>query len=350
MPFSSRNPGSRSGRRRGRRRRSPHLRLVWTAWLTAGLIVLGCALRADRRATTATPAKPAVVAMPTRQDPNLPLRIGAWNIEWLGEPQNRSGPARNHQQSPEDLADYILAAGVDVLGLAEIRQDDPAGGMTSSILTAALERVGAQTTGSWRHRLFPARSGRNQLCGVAWDTTRVVAVGDPVLVPTPQQHSSQGKPLWSRPAYGQAFSAGPDLTDFVVVVVHLKSDFGGDFAEHRGEEAHWLLAGLPQAVRDPDILIIGDLNCDRHDEPAIRTLVAGGFVDLNAADQATHWRFGPLDRALVPADQPEFAAGPLEVFSTPYLESRGLSAEEFKVRFSDHYLVVTELRVLPDDD
>ncbi len=288
--------------------------------------------------------------MPARQDPNLPLRIGAWNIEWLGQPENRSGPARGYQQTPEDLADYILAARVDVLGLAEIEQDDPAGGMTNSILGAALERVGAQSGGSWQHRLFPARSGRNQLCGIAWDRTRVVAVGEPVLIPTPQRDSSQGRPLWSRPAWGQVFSCGPGLTDFVVVMVHMKSDYGGDFAEHRGEEAYWLLAGLPRAIHDPDILIVGDLNCNDNEEPAIRRLVAGGFVDLNAADQPTHWRYGPLDRVLVPTGQPEFAEAGFEVLAGPYLEARGLSAEDFKVRFSDHFLVVTEIPVQADDD
>lgn len=348
MRFSARNTLSHTGRRTPRRRSL--VRLLLMLGLAGGLIVLGCALRSERRTGTISPPGSPPTAMPARQDPNLPLRIGAWNIEWLGEPHNRSGPARDRQQVPEDLADYILAARVDVLGLAEIEQDDPAGGMTNSILSAALERVGAQTGGSWQHRLFPAHSGRNQLCGIAWDTTRVVAVGEPLPVPTPSQSSSQGKPLWSRPPYGQVFSAGPGLNDFVVIVVHMKSDYGGDFAEHRGEEAHWLLAGLPRAFRDPDILIIGDLNCGERDEPALRTLVAGGLVDLNAADQATHWRFGPLDRALVAADQPEFAGAPFEVFSTPYLEARGLSAEEFKVRFSDHYLVLTEIRVMPDDD
>lgn len=349
MRFSSRNARSRGGRRHPGRG-WPLLSFALGTGLIAGLIVLGCALRLERSSAPTSLPEPPLIAMPARQDPNLPLRIGAWNIEWLGQPQNRSGPARGHLQTPEKLADYILAARVDVLGLAEIAQDDPAGGMTSSILTAAFERIGAQSGGSWRHRLFPARSGRNQLCGIAWDSTRVVAVNEPVLIPVPEQLSSQGRPLWSRPAWGQVFSAGPGLTDFVAVMVHMKSDYGGDFAEHRAEEAHWLLAGLRQVIRDPDILIIGDLNCDDNEEPAIRTLVAGGFMDLNVADQATHWRYGPLDRVLVPGGQPEFEAAGFEVLAGPYLEARGLSAEDFKVHFSDHFLVATEIRVLPDDD
>jgi len=349
MRFSATHARSRGGRRPAARR-GPLLSLALITWLIAGLIVLGCALRSERSGAPARSPAPPPSGMPARQDPNLPLRIGAWNIEWLGQPENRSGPARGHQQTPEDLADYILAARVDVLGLAEIEQDDPAGGMTNSILAAALEQVGAQSGGGWRHRLFPARSGRNQLCGIAWDSTRVTAVGEPVLIPTPQRTSSQGRPLWSRPAWAQVFSCGPELTDFVVVMVHMKSDYGGDFTEHRDEEAYWLLAGLPRAIRDPDILIVGDLNCDDNEEPAIRRLVAGGFVDLNAADQPTHWRYGPLDRVLVPTGQPEFAGAGFEVLAGPYLEARGLSAEDFKVRFSDHFLVVTEIRVLPDDD
>src|SRR5437762_11053288 len=80
------------------------------------------------------------------------LRVGAWNIEWLGNPENRSGPAKNMQQKPEDLADYILAANVSVLGLEEIAEDatapNPDGGndiMLNTIIGEALEQIHERT-------------------------------------------------------------------------------------------------------------------------------------------------------------------------------------------------------------
>lgn len=340
------------------------------AALLAGFAGPGCSSppstsRAEpaRNASDVAAHAPAAAARPLRTGDTL--RIGAWNIEWLGTPDSRSGPARGTAQDPNDLATYIIAANVQILGLEEIACDAPAGDgagaaaggsssrggvWTSSIIASVLGKVEQSAGGDWRHRLFPARSGRNQMCGIAWDASRVTAVGEPVRITKTEKDSSQGKPLWSRPAIGQLFSAGPGLTDVLVVVCHNKSDYGGSFDVHRGEEAELFLSELPAARPDPDLLLIGDMNCDSRDEPLLRRMTAAGWVDLNAADIPTHIRYGPLDRALVPAAQPEFSGRTFEVMSASFLDSRGLSPEEFKIRFSDHFMVVTGVLVGPDDD
>ncbi|MCG3125731.1 MAG: hypothetical protein CHACPFDD_00557 [Phycisphaerae bacterium] len=279
-----------------------------------------------------------------------PIRVGAWNIEWLGTPESRSGPAKGVAQTADDLAEYIAAARVDILGLEEIGASEHTDPPTSDTLTAAFQTVSQRGGGAWRHRLFPARSGRNQLCGVAWNERRVTPVGGPRVATEPSAQSAQGKPLWSRPPWGQTFSAGDGLSDFVVVVVHMKSDYGGDFAEHRAGEAATLTRDLRSAFTDGDLLIIGDANCDTHSEPAVAALEQAGFVDLNRADTATHLRYGALDRAFVPAAQPEFAACSFEVLSDVFLQQRGLTKDDFKRRFSDHFMVITTVAVMPDDD
>jgi hypothetical protein len=280
------------------------------------------------------------------------LRVGAWNIEWLGTPDSRSGPARGHAQSSQDLADYIAFADVSVLALAEIAKSSDGGAWKSEVLGAALAQVGKRTGGDWEHILFPAQSGRNQLVGVAWDRKRVTSVGRPWPLPVAQKQSAAGKPLWSRPPYAQKFSTGPGRTDFVVVALHMKSDTGGDFAEHRGEEAAALVATLASAretMSDADWLFIGDSNCNEHSEPAIAALTSAGFIDLNGSDVATHVRWGALDRAFVPAGQPEFGRE-FFVIRDEYLAARRMTPEDFKVRLSDHFMVVTVVAGAADDD
>ncbi len=279
-----------------------------------------------------------------------PVRVGAWNIEWLGTPQKRSGPAKNQLQTPEALAEYILAADVDVLGLEEVGIDSADGSDANSVLRQALAIVEEKRGGRWQHRLFATSYGREQCTGIAWDAARVTPLGEPRVVTNPRQTSAQGKRLWSRPPRGVLFSAGQGLTDFVVVVIHMKSDYGADFSRHRSEEAHCLVRDLPDAFDDPDVMIIGDTNCGSHVEPAIVTIAAAGFADLNAPDIETHWRYGALDRAFVPADQPEFARQCFEVLSDSFFAARDLTLEDFKVHYSDHFMVITEVDVMPDDD
>src|SRR5262245_16453188 len=58
--------------------------------------------------------------LPARQQTaERTVRLGTWNIEWLGNSGKREKPA----QDPDDLAKYIRASKVDLLGLNEITHD-----------------------------------------------------------------------------------------------------------------------------------------------------------------------------------------------------------------------------------
>lgn len=52
------------------------------------------------------------------------IGIGAWNIQWLGNPEQRSGCGKDVRQSAEDLAMYISRSRVDILALEEISDTD----------------------------------------------------------------------------------------------------------------------------------------------------------------------------------------------------------------------------------
>lgn len=288
------------------------------------------------------------------------LRIGTWNIEWLGNPAKRSGTATGTAQSPDDIADYIIASGVSVLAVEEV----VAAGQKprSEALDAALASIKKRTGDQWKYVLFPDRRGEEaQLTGVVWNPKLVtplnadgkpVADGESTNVPLAPMRGTQTK-LWNKPPHAMKFSAGAGKTDFVVIVVHMKADYNGDFALTRDEEAKNLSAALPavrKAFKDEDILVLGDTNMTKPGEPLVANFEGAGLYDLNRKNEKTNWREGAMDRIFVAATQPEFADRRFEVMSDRYLDPKRWDARDYKKRLSDHYMAVTVIKVMPDDD
>jgi predicted extracellular nuclease len=297
--------------------------------------------------------------------PTGTLRVGCWNIEWLGRPESRSGVAANVAQSAEDLADCIADSGVDVLALAEITTLVRGEPIRSREIEATIDKLNALRPGPWMYVLLPGRARGDQLTGVMWNSKALTALGEgdkpwdeqtdkPWAVPVDlKARSSQGGVLWARPPHAMKFRVGAEKTDFVLIPVHMKADYEGDFASHRREEAA-LLAGALEAVRahfhDRDVIVLGDTNTLKDREPAIGELEGAGLADLNRGQVRTHWRSGAMDRVLVPADQPEFKARRFESPAEAYLRKRGMDAKEFKRRLSDHFLVYSTIDIGQDDD
>jgi len=317
--------------------------LVFLLLVLVGWILDECGLF-GRGAQAATGAAPR------------PLRVGAWNIEWCGRPQDRSGPAQGVRQDPEDLADYVAFAKVAVLAVEEVIADQP--GERSHILDRVVAALDTRTRGRWAYVLNPGRRDDDQRTGVLWDGAQVTPRTPGGQDWDARQHRpwrvpiQDRKTLWARPPHAMCFSAGPERTDFVVVPLHMKADYLGDFARQREGEARALVTALPRIERaftDQDVLLIGDANLAQKVEPAVSVFETAGWHWLNAERRPTHWPSGALDAAFVPRSQPEFA-GDFEVVAEQYFLARGLSAAEFRRRYSDHWLVVTSVRVMADDD
>ena len=285
------------------------------------------------------------------------LRIGAWNVEHLGNPTSRGNhcvPAPHEcAQSPQDLAEYIIASGADVLGLEEISEDLP--GRKNATFERALLIVRQRTGRTWNHVLFP-KDDEHQHIGVAWNTAKVQVVGEPFRLPVRTRLSGQS--LWDRRPHAVKFSAGQGRTDFVVIVLHMKANRRENNAPNvrrRELEARELVRVLPsvrERLNDDDVILIGDTNILDAGEGAPRVFAAAGLADLNAEDEATFLSDdgAPFDRAFVPRTQPEFAGADQIVFDREFLQPRNLSRRNFRRRFSDHFMVVTDVQVRADDD
>lgn len=278
------------------------------------------------------------------------IRLGAWNIEHLGNPGSRGGaPA----QAPRDIAEYIIASEVDVLGLEEITQN--LAGRRNQTIERALEIVRQRTGDTWRHVLFP-KSDIHQHIGVAWNTARAEMIGNPFRIPVAT--SSNGQPLWDRRPHAVQFSFGDGRSDLVVIVLHMKAnrrENNGPNLQRREREARTLVQKLPQVrsrFDDEDIVLIGDSNILTADEAAAEVFGQAGFEDLNGEDEPTYNSDdgAPFDRAFVPSDQTEFENVDQVVFDEEFLGPQNMSRQQFRRRLSDHFMIVTDVQVIDDDD
>ncbi|MCI0459136.1 MAG: hypothetical protein L0Z62_19440 [Gemmataceae bacterium] len=291
------------------------------------------------------------------------LRVGTWNLDHLGDPKARRGPGEGVEQKPADVAKYIRFARVDVLAVQEVTADSdapegfPKRFRTNSILTRTFAELNKTPGNGWRHVLFPKMraADTSQWTGVAWKSARLKPAGNVFQVPVAHGKSSKGVPLWDRNVHALMLSAGAGKTEFLVLPIHLKANTTGNFAQHLHEEIRELVAKLPQVGKafpgEKDLVILGDTNILAAREPAVADLERANFRDLNKADLDTHTAKGiqPFDRVFVPKDQPEFTRSSLDVLEE-FQKKERLSFAEYRARFSDHYIVVTEVRVMADDD
>lgn len=283
------------------------------------------------------------------------VRVGAWNIEWLGFAKNRGAGNQNVKQKPADIADYIIQSQVDILGLEEITRTGP--GDSNETLTAALAIVAQRTGKAWRHVLFHKRNGDlNQRIGVAWNTGRARMVGNPLRIDVPASTPQSGS-IWDRNPHAVKFRFGEGKTDVVIIVLHQKANREGNPppATKREHEARTLVAQLDRIrdhFDDRDVILIGDTNMLDDKEAAPRIYASAGFRDLNAEDEGTHigQRKAPFDRTFVPKTQPEFNGADQLVFDREYMQPKNMTTKVFRRKLSDHFMVITPVTVMNDDD
>jgi predicted extracellular nuclease len=300
------------------------------------------------------------------------VRIGAWNIEWLGFPDKRGRPGKDVEQNPVDLANYISESKVDVLSLEEIGVDNKTAPWTSKPLQKIFDELKSKHGQDWQYVLFdkadyPADTEdfivRGQHTGLAWRTDKAKLVGQPFSVPV-GSNETYGNKFWERRATAVKLSFGEGKTDVVFIPVHLKSNRNDakpddkDFtkkqrlAEAKALTGHF--SSLKNALKDEDIVILGDMNFLAPDDDAAQVLIDAGFKDLNQDDQGTTAAWGqgyssaPFDRIFVPQKQAEFEGAKQTIHRT----KNGTDDEikDYKKRFSDHYLISCVIQIGNDDD
>lgn len=304
------------------------------------------------------------------------LQIASWNIEHLS-----GQPRADRRQSAYALADHIEMAGIDMLALQEVYLTDPAEevrlGPNQPVISsrAASERRNSDLDvvcylleehldTPWKYVILPNRSSgdKTQLCAVMWSTARLTLSDVRAL---DVQHSVDELNLWDRKPHLLSFNSSLEVwrrsstgewtrqaesRTISIVPLHMKSNFGGVTKNRkvRAQEAITLCGAL-EAISgsfDPSLIMLGDTNILRNDEPALEAFVDSGFIDLNNNDATTYWSkdFGesPFDRIFIAADRPEFK------YSRQYV-LRSSDLEQHDRFLSDHYMIKMSVKDYVDD-
>ncbi len=287
-------------------------------------------VEANRRAAGDT-AEQAAVSSPGLK----PLRLGAWNLEYLG---SRSDPPRTDEDM-QAIADYIRDLGVQVLAVCEINGEKP--------LKDLVKRIGPD----WKFVL--GTSGRlgqeGQVApGILWDDSRVEMLGAGELSELATRVSS-GLVFHRQPVVG-AFRDRAGGPDFRVVSVHFKAGRTPEDFERREAEARALSGYLQKLVADSgednDIVVMGDFN---HDPSAAES---GAWKEKAFAKFLTG-----RGRSIIHFDRQIDHAVPLGTFeevkeaSFTVHNKEGLrDPKKWRNTYSDHFAVTVDLEAVPDDD
>lgn len=219
------------------------------------------------------------------------------------------------QRQREKLTDALVGLDADVLGLIELENTpgvDPLGAIVSD-LNAAL---GAGTYAAIDTGVIGGDAIR---VGIIYRPAAVTPVG--AFQTLDANDDPRFRSDIMRPSLAQTFEA-PDGSRFTFVVNHLKSkgctDATGLDLDQLDGQGCWNLArtqaaaaladwlhGDPTGSGDPDVVVVGDMNSYRNEDP-ITTLEGKGFVDLIdrslGADGYSYvfdGQLGYLDHALV---------------------------------------------------
>jgi len=305
------------------------------------------------------------------------LQVASWNIEHLS-----GQPRATRRQTVYALADHIEMAGIDLLALQEVYltpEDEevrlfdhwpviPSHAQSerrNSDLDSVCYLLEEHSEVPWTYVILPNRSSgdRSQLCAVMWNTRRLTLDNIQALNVS---HAVGGSSLWARKPHLLSFRSSIDVwrrneagewekvkenRGMSIIPLHMKSNYGGVTLNRqvRAREAETLcdaIAALDPNSYDASLIMLGDTNILRNDEPALETFVNRGFIDLNNNDATTYWSrdFGesPFDRIFIPANRPEFR------YSRQYvLRSSDLELHD---RFlSDHYMIKMSVKDYVDD-
>lgn len=304
------------------------------------------------------------------------LQVASWNIEHLS-----GQPRAARRQSAYALADHVEMAGIDLLALQEVYvtaaneqvrlsskqpiiQSRAHSTRRNSDLDIVCYLLEEHLDTPWKYVVIPNRQAgdRSQLCAVMWNTQRLTLAD---LRPLGVLHKVGDDALWDRKPHLLSFTSAievwrrtaegkwekqPETRTLSLVPLHMKSNYDGVAKNRqvRAKEAETLCDAI-DAIRgtfDPSLIMLGDTNILRNDEPALETFARRGFVDLNNNDATTYWSkdYGesPFDRIFVATDRPEFR------YSRQYvLRSSDLQKHD---RFlSDHYMIKVSVKDYVDD-
>lgn len=263
--------------------------------------------------------------------------VGTFNIEWFG----RGGPKAGRTESDiRAIADVIKGTGAPLLGLEEIGDEE------------TMDRLIRFLPG---YEYVLGTSGRNQRCGMLWDTKRA-RVGRAREWPDINNGLERTAGTLRAPLFAPVRVGD---FDFLFVVVHLKALFDEKSMRTRRTQTQRIRARLDEWIAgnaDKDVVVVGDFN-DFPDSPALAQITGsrtggGGFVNTGSRlpeGVGTYLgKSGRIDHILVssPYVSQEEWTDDISVYPKP----RGAARKAYEESVSDHLPSWADFRTDRDND
>lgn len=297
-------------------------------------------IRSAQEAAVKPPSKPGGSA--SINDPSA-IRVGTWNLEWLGTPDRRRGSKESgrSQAELELIAETIdTKLELDVVVLNEINLQSPQWKALSKALGKRGFRTYSPSPRADQETAIAYRSSRIKTTGA----TRALDNGDIRVGPC---RSGVRRPIVASLRAGEF--------DFTVIGVHFRSQRpsecgGDDFPEEvREQEVKRILAEIAKGQRkgkiDKDVIITGDFNVESSD-PSLRAFTKEGLTFVthpdNLSEESGEVSYrksrheGALDHIIISVgatnEYIEASAQHHAMFST--LNRQAL--DKYRLTFSDH--------------
>lgn len=268
------------------------------------------------------------------------VRIGSWNIAWLGsEKREQLSDAATIASMAQLIADEWS---IDLISLEEINtaiEGDMRGEHYStqqwSQLRDALQKKG--------YRTQAGNSGNAQRIVFAWrKPVEALKLASDMEIPDSYRIDDYCRSSNLRKPLAGLFHAGQ--FDFWAIGLHLKSGFGGKtFCTNavRSMQVYYISKQLSKLEKaDKDILLIGDFNATSKHE-SLQGFREKGFV-ATLTNKAEHNRV--IDHVIInSANTTEWKDNSTVLYKP---ENRA----DFEKRYSDHVPVWSDFSTLHDDD
>ncbi len=306
--------------------------------------------------------------------------IGSWNLEWLHDGKSRGFPEylgggptypERTQANYEFIASTIEELDLKIVVLQEINGFESIDGDGERVIVSAeLDRL-VSVLGSANYEYVLAPSGGNQHVAMLFDR-RAVRLNESGELDVPNTRV-QNKSLFARRPFAAHFTllvGGVEMNDLTVVGLHLAAgqhlnrNHDRAMEELRRAITRARAAGALIPPGEGDILLTGDLNCNRfdeHHETFWDDLESDGW-DVLADDQATYpatrlsghplaLRDSRIDYIVISAGAAGLAGHEItQAVAHVHTELLPANPEDFRRQASDHLPVTVSIRVVPDDD
>ncbi len=240
------------------------------------------------------------------------IKIASFNVQnYFTTLRSQNRQARGAQTAAEFAVQSakVVAAlktlNADVVGLMEIENNG----------ATAINDLVAKLNAAYGATVYAVVADAPQ--GMGTDAIKVAFIYKPGRVELAGQAASEPNEIFDRPPLAQTFRARAPLSgSFTAVINHFKSKGGcppagdvdngqGCWNNRRVAQAQALLAFIePLRARDPDVLVLGDLNAYSAEDP-LKILAKGGLLSLeDRLPVAQRYSFvydaqsGSLDHAL----------------------------------------------------